>query len=212
MSVLDARMVSERIVPCVDRAIERLLEFDPDTGAALARLEGRVVAVEVKGLDRAIYVVPGAHGVSVRLEHAGDVHVRIRGSPTDFLTLGRSRLQQQPIPAGTIEIIGDLSTVQQVQSILGQLSIDWEELVSRVVGDTAARKLGNLVRDLRGWLRSTRESMEMNISEYARYETEVLPDRDQVDRFNRDIDTLRADSDRLAERVRRLHRNLLIGS
>jgi len=208
--MLDARKVGERILPYVDRAIERLLEFDPETGAALAGLDGRVVAVEVKGLDRAIYVVPGAHGVSVRLEHAGDVHVRVRGSPTDFLTLARSRLQQQPIPAGTIEIIGDLSTAQQVQGILAQLNIDWEEILSRVVGDTAAHKLGNLFRDLRSWLRSTQESMEMNISEYARYETEVLPDRDQVERFNRDIDTLRADSDRLAERVRRLHRNLLM--
>jgi ubiquinone biosynthesis protein UbiJ len=201
---MNARRLEERLLAHLGYAIARLLEFDPDTAKALAALEGRVVAIEIEGIARRLFLVPGNHGLSMRFEHADTPQVRMRGTVSDFLTLARGRLRNEPIPAGTIEIIGDLSTAQHVQDIVNRLDIDWEEMLAHLLGDTAARKLGNLVRDLGAWLRTSQQSMELNVSEYVHFETEVVPEREAVDAFMQNVDTLRADSDRLAERVKRL--------
>ena len=201
---MNGKRLEERLLAHLDHAIARLLEFDPDTAKALAALEGRVIAIEIEGIARRLFLVPGSHGLSMRFEHADTPQVRVRGTVSNFLTLARSRVRNEPIPAGTIEIIGDLSTAQHVQDIVNRLDIDWEEMLAHLLGDTAARKLGNLVRDLGAWLRTSQQSMELNVSEYIHFETEVVPEREAVDAFMQNVDRLRADSDRLAERVKRL--------
>jgi ubiquinone biosynthesis protein UbiJ len=192
------------LLPHFERAIARLLEFDPETRATLARLEGRTVLLEIAGMDRALYLLPNSSGMAIQLQHEGDTHVRIRCTAAGLIQLARARMRGESVPAGAVEISGDLGTAQEVQNILGRIDIDWEEMASRVVGDTAARKLGLFTRDLRGWLRRTGQSLAMNFSEYVRYEIETVPERDSVERFMHEVDILRGDTDRLAERVRRL--------
>ncbi|MDX1518967.1 MAG: sterol-binding protein, partial [Gammaproteobacteria bacterium] len=72
--------------------------------------------------------------------------------------------------------------------------------------DTAARKLGNLIRANRKWLRETRVNVMADISEYLRFEIEMLPDRLLVDEFNNAVDELRDDTERLQQRVDRLEK------
>lgn len=211
MTAFDATFVAARVLPHIERAVARLLEFDADTREALSRMAGRVIAIDVLGFERSMYLLPQAEGLVLRLDHDGAVHVRIRGSVSGFLKLARSRARNEAVPAGTVEIVGDLSTAQQVQSVIGRLDVDWEEMASRMVGDTAARKLGLLFRDLRRWAAASAESMAMNFSEYVRYEVETVPERTAVEGFLQDVDALRGDADRLSERVKRLQHSLETG-
>lgn len=206
---LDLGQLPQRLLPYLDKVADRLLEFDPQTREELARLEGQAIAIEFKEIDKCIYLIPGAHGVHFRLCHEGQVRVRVRGTPFDYLALARSRVQGEPVPAGRIEIVGDLSAAQQVQAILGGLDVDWEEMLARALGDTAAHQVARAARGAFKWLGQLRSTMEANVSEYARYEAEVVPERAAVDRFNTEVDTLRNDAERLAERVGRLQRQLL---
>jgi len=200
---MDLRSVAERMLPQVEKVLARLLEFDRATQSAIAALEGNVIALELGEAPHTLYVLPDRSGLAIRLEHSGEVHVRVRGTVADFLALARHRLEGEPPPAGLIEIQGDLRTAQQVQEVLARLNIDWEEMLSRAVGDIAAHKLANAGRELWSWLQSARASLETDVSEYMRYETGMLPDRHDVERYAREIDALRAHADRIAERVRR---------
>lgn len=206
MIAVDATTIETRVLPQIARAIARLLEFDTETRDALGRMSGRVIAVDVVGFERSVYLLPQAQGLGIRLHHDGEVHVRIRGSVPGFVELARSRARDEPLPAGTVEIVGDLSTAQQVQSLIGRIDVDWEEAASRLIGDTAARKLGVLLHGLRRWAGAGAEAMAMNFSEYLRYEIETVPERTAVEGFMQGVDALRADADRLAERVRLLRR------
>lgn len=202
---MDLRSVAERMLAQVEKAIARLLEFDRATQLAIAALEGSVIALELAEAQRTLYVLPGRSGLAIRLKHSGDVHVRVRGTVAEFLALAGHRLRGEPPPAGLIEIQGDLRTAQQMQEMLARLNVDWEEMLSRAVGDIAAHKLANTARELWSWLRSSQASLEMDVSEYMRYETGMLPDRYEVERYAREVDTLRAHADRLAERMKRLN-------
>lgn len=208
MISLDPATIETRVLPHVARAIARLLEFDTDTRDALGRMTGRVIAVDLTGFERSVFLLPQCDGLVIRLSHDGEVHVRIRGSVSGFVRLAQSRARNEPVPAGTVEILGDLSTAQQVQSLIGRIDVDWEEMASRLIGDAAARKLGIFLHGMRRWAGSGAESMAMNFSEYVRYEIETVPDRAAVEGFLQGVDALRADVDRLAERVRLLRHRL----
>jgi ubiquinone biosynthesis protein UbiJ len=196
--------VPERVLAFLDRAVDRLLEFDPETRAALERLAGQVIAIEFEGIERTLYLVPGAHGVHFRARCEGEARVRVRGRPADYATLARCRLQGVPIPAGCIEIVGDLGAAQQVQAIIGGLDIDWEEMLARACGDIAGHQLARAARGAWRWFGRMREDLAANLSEYARYETEVVPERVHVDRFNAEVDDLRDAAERLEARIARL--------
>lgn len=198
----------DRLLPHFERAIAHLLEFDPETRATLASLGGRVVQFDIDGMQGSLFLFPGDHGLRVQRTHEGETQVRIRTTLAGLMKLGGARLRNEPIPAGVMEIGGDLGVAQQVQQIIARIDIDWEEMAARAIGDTASRKLGLLLRGTRSWLRGASQSMASNFSEYVRYEIETVPERDQVDTFMHQVDVLRADADRLGERVKRLQRQL----
>ena len=78
--------------------------------------------------------------------------------------------------------------------------------MSRWLGDTLAHKMGNLVRTTINLARDSKRTLELDISEYLRYEKEILPEQSEVDDYIAAIDELRNDTERLQLRVDRLAR------
>ena len=103
---------------------------------------------------------------------------------------------------------GDVGVAQKFQQLLHELEIDWEELASHWTGDTAARQLGRLARAMRHYLAEVRQSTRLNISEYLLYEKEIVPEKEEIDDFIREIATLRNDSERLFQRFDRLEKQV----
>ena len=59
------------------------------------------------------------------------------------------------------------------------------------------------------WFAETGEAMQENVSEYVQEESRVLPAQAEADMLFDDVDTLRADYDRLEARVKRIQKKLL---
>ena len=185
----------------LETALNPVLRLDPDTQARLAALEGKVIAIEPEGLGLTVYLLPGARGVRVLDQYAGEPTVRIRGTP---LALARQwRGQQSP---GGITVEGDAAVGREFQTALAQLDIDWEEQLSRLVGDAAAHQAGRFWRELQAWSRRTGDILRRDGGEYLQRELRVLPPRPAVEQFLSAVDTLREDADRLAARIERLRR------
>jgi ubiquinone biosynthesis protein UbiJ len=106
--------------------------------------------------------------------------------------------------AGEVEIRGDVTVGQRFEAILRGIDIDWEEQLSRLVGDVAAHQVGKLVRDTMAWGAKSAETLGRDVSEYLQEESRHLPQRDEVDAFLTAVDDLRNDVERLGARIRRL--------
>ncbi len=189
----------------VAAVINRLLGLDPELVEQLAPLRGQVLEVRLKGLDVAVYAYFDA--ARVRLSDQAPVeavHVSIRGTPLALLSMVREENRQQALASREVEIIGDLGLAQQIQGLLADLHLDWEELLSHYTGDIVAHQLGNAARRLSTWGRRTRHTLEQDLAEYLRYETGLLPSAQEVHAFLDEVDTLNADSERLQARLRHL--------
>lgn len=194
------------VLNLVERPLNRALRTDPETLTRLSALQGRVVAVDLLGLQSSVFVLPTEHGMRLQTKHDGPVHVRLRGTPMALLALITHGGGQQATFSGDVEISGDLSLTQHLQALIRGLEVDWEELLSQKVGDMAGHQLGNVSRRIGWWGKQTRQTLENDVSEFLRYELRLLPQRSEVHGFLDSVDTLRADTDRLEQRLQRLKR------
>lgn len=191
----------------LETAFNRIVRLDPAMSPRLAALNGKIIAIELDGLGMTFYLLPGAGGVQVVDQYEGEPTVRIRAAP---LTLARQWRGYQAT-AGELAIEGDAAVGREFQAILAQMDIDWEEQLSRVIGDPVAHQVGAFWRGLRDWGRRTGATLSRDGAEYLQHELRALPPRPAVEQFLSAVDTLREDADRLAARIERLRRRLAAG-
>jgi ubiquinone biosynthesis accessory factor UbiJ len=195
----------------IERLIGNLLRFDPSLRDSVAVMAGKVIAIELRGLDRVVYALPEREALHLAMEYEGDIHLRLRGTPLALASLAMAQDKRIAAFSGEVEILGDLGLSRHLQACLGSLNIDWEELLSYYVGDIPAHQLGRVYRSCSSWLGEARETLELDIAEYLKTEIALLPEREEVRAFLEAVDVLRADTDRLEARVKRLERHLARG-
>jgi ubiquinone biosynthesis accessory factor UbiJ len=188
----------------LEAALNRYLALDPDTLARMAELEGRVIGLQWRGTDLALYFLPGPGGVQVLNHYEGEPDTLLSGSPLALAELGLGGDRERALFSGAVEIHGDTASGQRFQQILEAMDIDWEEHLARLIGDVAAHQAARLAREGQQYLRGSADTLRQDLGEYLTEESRLLPARIEVENFLADIDRLRMDTDRLEARVLRL--------
>lgn len=195
----------------LEHLINISLADDPDTLKALAAFSGKVMLLEFTGTQLRFYIVPGEHGLHLLRDCKADENVCIRGRVSDlFAYLMASRGINDSF-SGNLEITGDIALAQKFQAVMKNHEFDWEEKLSRITGDLAARRVGLLLRSTGRFALDTARTLQADVSEYLRYEKQVLPDRYEVEEYNSMVKALAADVANLQHRVRKLQRAMRDG-
>lgn len=181
----------------------RLLRLDPETLRRLGEMEGKVIRLDLGEADRALtlFVLPSAQGLRFEREHSGAPHVTLRGAVPVF-----ARLARTGIAAGELQISGDIDLGSRFKRILEEIDLDWEEPLSRVVGDVAAHRIGQTARAILAWGKEAANHLARDTAEYLQEESRILAPRMRVEEFLKSVDGLRLDADRLQKRIEQLER------
>ena len=67
-------------------------------------------------------------------------------------------------------------------------------------------RLGNKIKSTIKFSKDSKKTLELDVSEYLRYEKEILPDQLEIDEFTSLVDKLRNDVDRLKLRIDKITR------
>ena len=105
--------------------------------------------------------------------------------------------------ADDIRFAGEAELARRFRELLAGLDLDWEELAAGAVGDAAARLLGRGAGEFARAARQAGRAAEDNARDYLRRESGLLPERAELERFLREVDRLRDDLERLAQRLDR---------
>lgn len=201
-------MTSATLCASLEVAINHYIHLDVDAKAKLAALAGKRVAVELKGAGLTFYLYFGDDRVFVLPECEQEPDCRMTGAPLAMARLGLGQKTTGALFASDVEIDGDMDVGRAVQRLLDDLEIDWEEQLSKYVGDVVAHQVGSVVRDVFAWGQKTAETVAQNGVEYLQEETRELPHPVEVEEFVNGVDQLRADVDRLEARVNRAAKRL----
>jgi len=188
----------------LEAVINRYIALDPEGAARIGELQGRVILIEVAGFGTRLFVIPGTVGLQLYGDYAGEPDCVLRGTPLALARMGVSRRKEDQLFAGEVRIEGDTHLAQAFGEFLGGLEVDWEEQLSRLVGDAVAHQVGSKVRAAERWGRRTGDVLKEDLKEYLQEEARLLPGRYEVQEFLDDVDRLRDDTERLAVRVERL--------
>jgi ubiquinone biosynthesis protein UbiJ len=98
-------------------------------------------------------------------------------------------------------ITGDGGLANELRYLAGHLRWDFEEELSRVMGDVAAARVGGTLRAFARWQADAAQRVTEALADYATAESGALVGRDELARFAADLERLRAAIDRLERRI-----------
>jgi ubiquinone biosynthesis accessory factor UbiJ len=189
----------------LESAFNRYFHLDPTAGARLTGLDGRVIALELRGLDLMLVFRVQDQGIALIDDPDRKPDTVLRGTPLGIIRLGFGRGNATgTLFSGDVEISGDVETGQAFKAVLDAIEIDWEEQLARLTGDLLAHQMGNAARHTGRWLDHTRLTLEQDLSEYLQEELRVVPTRIEIENLIEDIGRLGMDTDRLEARLRRM--------
>ena len=193
----------------LDKATHTLIDLDPDTKRKLTELEGKVLCIKIRSPDLTLYLLPGENGIEVRERIDDSPDVTLSGPLSAFIKLGldaKGEDRNRVFSEGGVTMEGNAEVGQAFQKAMSDLDIDFEELLSRYIGDTPARKVGVAAQGLRSWAEDAIDLSRENMADYLTEEKEVLVTPVKMERFEKSIDILRSDVDRLEQRIKKLER------
>ena len=106
-----------------------------------------------------------------------------------------------------VSVSGDADFAQSIEFVVRNARWDAEEDLSRIFGDVAAHRIVDAGRGLVRLQAQAARSIARNLSDYLVEERGVIVRRREIDAFVQEVDTLRDDAERLAQRVARLTRS-----
>ena len=190
----------------LETAINTALRYDPGTRARLDRLVGKVLAVALSAPKTTLFLLIEEDGIEVHSRWNGEVTTELQGSAIAFLQLLKNR-DATPAKLG-VTVRGSSAFLAELQAILRDLDIDWEEPLSKLVGDTPAHHIGAGVRAATDWLRDALGKAPDAAAEAVSEEWRVTPPQAQFEAFTDDVAAFSQGVDRLEARIAHLRQRL----
>ena len=197
--------IPDTLLAIAEIGSNRLLSLDEQVMARCQTLQGRCIELHLTDLDFRLYCHPGSWGMRFSQEQpARDVDASISGRVIALVNLS---LQEDKISTSIrerVSIQGDARIAQQMQKILTDLDIDWEEVLSKYTGDVMAYQIHKRARGAGEWLRESALSLLQTTSEYIREEQRLSPTQVEFERLQQQTNTLKQDVERSEARLRHL--------
>lgn len=185
--------------------LNRGVAASTEAAALCSRLAGRCVRLDLEGLPGSLEFAVDEEG-SLRVMPGGtdEPDCVIRALPIGLLRAGVTG-RADGLAAGGADVRGDPVVAQDFQQLLKLARPDWEEELSRLVGDVAAHQLGSVARGLAGWGMRAADTLALDAGEFLTEESRQVPTRYELEEFLDSVDAMRDDVDRLEARMARLH-------
>ena len=192
------------ILAMVESALNAYLRLDGEAFENIGSLQGKTVCLHIKGLGVELYSLIGTEDIQVLGEYAGTPDATISGSLASLARLSYSQDRASVMLESDVEIMGDMRVAEGFSRLLSEASIDWEELLSKVVGDIPAYQVGSTVRKGNEWFGESAEAMKLNTAEYLSEESRIVPAKAEVAMYMEAVDDVRMAADRLDARIKQL--------
>ncbi|RDH82609.1 MAG: sterol-binding protein [endosymbiont of Galathealinum brachiosum] len=196
--------LDQALTAAIETALNRYLSLDPDALSRFSSLEGKIIAIEIKDLNKTLSLFPSADDFMILADFDGEADATISGTPIALAKMGLAKDPKDLLFTGEITITGDTSLANQFNRLLSQLDIDWEEILAQNIGDIAAHKIGTVSHGINQWFKRSTNSVFMDAGEYLQEEIHLSPSSAELRKFIKQVDDLREATDRLAMRIKLL--------
>ena len=193
------------ILGAIETALAQALQYAPQTRAELGKLSGNSIRIRVvqPALETTLLL---AERPELRSVYEDKASASIEGKLSDFIQVATAEDPAIALINGELKIRGDTRLLQQVQTLVAELDLDWEAPISAVAGDVVGHQIGKGLRAFFRWGQHSRLALERQLSEYILEEARLTPSPLELEDFYRDLRHLQQRLDRCEARLKRLKR------
>jgi ubiquinone biosynthesis protein UbiJ len=182
--------------------VNHLVDAEPWAREKLAPFAGKRVRVKALPLPDLAFAITAEGFVERAPELDPDLTVTL--SPADLPRL----LQGDGTVLQAIAFRGDAELAAALQYLAKHLRWEFEEDLSRIVGDVAAHRIAGTARDFVAWQKDAGQRLGENLAEYLTEESRLLAPPAALARFGRDVADLVDALERLEKRLDRIDAKL----
>lgn len=179
-------------------ALNHLLRQNAWAAERLQPFCGKTIRFDFPPLSTTVTLVEGSEFVPA-IEHA-QADATITLTPMAALR----RLLKQPLQNDDFRLEGDIELATAVGKVLQQLEWEYEEDLSRLIGDMPAHELVKFGKKALHEGHRQVESLAGMLAEFWLEEQPLIAKKRHLDQFANDVDSLRDDVERLAKRLEKL--------
>ena len=197
-------VIKPLFISALEVAIQQYLAMADNAERFLEPLAGKVIALSLQPFNQRIILSPTTETIVLLEYYDESIDTTLSGSIPAFMAMSLSDTPMNSIFSGEIHIEGDMEVGKSFQQLFAQLDIKLETKVASFIGETLANKLGSFTKSSYDWGQETIKTFKLNSTEFLQEESRDVPAKAEIAIFYRQVDTLRADYDRLMARVQRL--------
>jgi len=195
----------------VEALLNRGVHASMQATALARRLGGTALLLNIEGMASIRMSAAGGRlslisaGSPLDLQACEPAAATIVGSPLALLRLAGAT----GLGGATGAVVsGDPDIANSYRELLALARPDFEEELSRLIGDVPARRLSQFALKTAEWARRARRTAGENIAEYLQEESRDLVNKPELDEFLQGVDALRETADRVGARIARLEQRL----
>ncbi|MEO6022571.1 MAG: sterol-binding protein [Burkholderiales bacterium] len=155
---------------------------------------------------KTVHVACGLINLRFSVEASGEVRAATSEASEDLTLMLPTPLLLRALAQGRTalneaQMTGDTSFAQALAYVAQHLEWDYEEDLSKVVGDIAAHRIGATARGAVAWGQKSVDSLQIMLRDYLTEERPVLAKPREVAEFITSVDELRDAAARLEKRI-----------
>ena len=197
-------LISSNILLSAQEAIlNRYLNLDSESKEHLHRLSGKVVKIEWSPLT--YYWLFKSDSIYLSKDYNGPTDLILRGSTFDFICSVFIK-KDKALTDIPLQVVGDMEFAKQFKDFFSSLEIDYEEQLSKMVGDAIAYPTIQVLKMISLWASLSMGSLSQKLTDYVQREMNWLVSDEELQLFFSDVDELRDDCARLEARIKMLEK------
>ena len=174
--------------------LDHLLSQNDWMQSKLIDHKNKVVVIEISGLKNILKI--DENGLLHSLNKSEDIDCIIKLTVNDFINQLINKNN------GSISIEGDLELANQVSQVLKKIEWDFEEDLSKYIGDIPAIKVTKVLKKIVTDSQKNISNITGSLLEYWQEENKILTKKRDVEIFNSAVDKIVEDTERLEAKMK----------
>jgi ubiquinone biosynthesis protein UbiJ len=189
----------------LEAAINRLLALDEDTPTRLQRLDDRLLQLDLEGVGISLFFSFTTERVDVAIDSDYEPDTVISGSPVALFAMAVPEgAGNWGTPDSRVTITGDANLARDLERLFSRLDPDWENTLSRLLGDVWGHQLAAGLRAGADQAREAAENAGEMVSEFLKRDGGPLVTAADIRTFADAVDEARDAVDRLEARLQQM--------
>lgn len=188
----------------LEQALNRVLALDPDTRAAISKLDQRRIQLVLEAPAIALEISVDGDQLRVGPVQDGEADLGIRSTISGALSQLPFFRSSNAAPVGKMRINGDAELARQLQSLARNFDPDWDKPFAEVFGVVIGPQISKAMREaFKQGLVVAKKFSQDGVDFLTEESRDVVSGAEQA-AFNEDVDDLRDRAERVLARFEKL--------